>query len=138
MKSLVVYYSFSGKTKKAAQEYAAAIGADLLELTEQKKSNILTAFLIGCPNAVKGRPAKLNSFPYAWEEYDELVFAMPIWASYPAPAFNNCIAVLPKGKQVTLLMVSGGGNSEKSKAHSCELVESRGCTVKDYRDIKGT
>ncbi len=136
MKTLVVYYSFSGHSRGIAEAYAREHGADLQELRDEKKMNIFTAFLVGCPNAMKGRPAKLQNFTYHWADYDELVFVMPVWAGCPVPAFNNCAAVLPQGKQVTLILCSGGGNSAKSKQRSCELVQRQGCTVKEYTDIK--
>ena len=136
MKTLVVYYSFSGHCKKYAEELAAAQDLDLLELRDEKKMNMLRAFYPGCPNAMKRAPARLADFAYNWPDYDELVFVVPVWAGCPAPALNNCIAVLPQGKEVTLVLLSGSGSSAKSREGTIALVESRGCTVSEYRDVK--
>lgn len=137
MKTLLIYYSYSGKTEKIAKEYAVKPDVQLLPLRDEKKPGIFSAYLSGSFAAMKSRPANLAPFSCDWEQFDEFIIAMPIWAGCPAPAFNNVAAVLPEGKTVSLLMVSGSGNSQKSRERSIRMVEARGCTVKDYSDRRG-
>ena len=136
MKTAVIYYSFSGKTKSAAGGVAREEDADLFEVKTKKRYSFLTAFFRGSPAAMKQNPVEIQPLGCAFEDYDKLVLMAPIWGGFPAPPFNAVVELLPAGKEVGLIMVSGGGlckNADKIKA----LVESRGCTVTDYKDQKG-
>ena len=48
--------------------------------------------------------------------YDRVVLMTPVWAGYPAPLFNSAVELLPPGTEVEVILVSGSGNSEKSRA----------------------
>lgn len=136
MKTAVIYYSFSGKTKKAAADIAREEDADLFEVKTKKRYSFLTAYFRGAPAAIKQKVVEIEPLNCAFEDYDKLVLMAPIWGGFPAPPFNAVVELLPAGKEVGLIMVSGGGlckNADKIKA----LVESRGCTVTDYKDQKG-
>lgn len=136
MKTAVIYYSFSGKTKTAAAVVAREEDADLFEVKTKKRYSVLSAFFRGSPAAMKQKPVDIQPLGCAFEDYDKLVLMAPIWGGFPAPPFNAVVELLPAGKEVGLIMVSGGGeckNADKIKV----LVESRGCTVTDYKDQKG-
>lgn len=78
--------------------------------------------------ALQGDPIDLNS-------YDTIAMAAPVWAGFPAPAFNAIIPMLPSGKTVEVFLISGGGETkcaEKVKA----LIEKSGSIVSGITDIK--
>ena len=137
MKTLVVYYSLGGKTKKIASEKAKKDGAELLEIVPQKRYSIFTAFIKGASAAMKQKTVEIQDLKCDFSAYDKIILAAPIWGGFPAPPFNSAVNLLPVGKEVELIFVSGGGNSSKSAEQVKELVKKQGCTVTGYTDIKG-
>ena len=136
MNTLLIYYSFSGKTAALAQKLAAEEGADLLALQEASHRSKLNAFLSGSRQARGQRQAALRPFSVALAAYDKIIIAMPIWAGFPAPAINNIIELLPQGKEIELVITSGSGSSKGSAEKTKALVEAKGCHVSKYLDIK--
>jgi flavodoxin len=116
MNSIVVFYSFSGNTRKVAHflsEYLAQKGPvaviELLALDESNK------FLAQAGRAFKHTRAKLGSVNFDLSKYDLVCFGTPVWAFGPAPAMNTyldkCSGV--ENKQAVLFTTygSGAGNS---------------------------
>lgn len=136
MKTLVIYYSYSGNTRKTAAGIAGERSATLVEVSEKKKRGRIGVYFTGCPAAMMQKKAKLSAPLPDMAEYDEIVIAVPLWAGFPAPAFNNIIEQLPQGKNVEIIIVSGGGDSSGTAQRTKELVEGRGCRVTSYQDIK--
>jgi menaquinone-dependent protoporphyrinogen IX oxidase len=134
MKTVVIYFSYGGATKKLAQKYAEENQADIYEVTFSKKPGIIGAFL-SCPAARAQKTAKnIEIFTIDYAKYTDVVIMGPIWAGYPAPPVNNIIQSLPKGLTVRVQAVSAGsGSANKDKV--IRLIESRGCNVADYKDI---
>ncbi len=135
MKTLVLYYSFSGKTRKEAEKLAAAVGGELCEITELKKRNLLTAFIPGCPQALGRKASAIRTPAVKLEEYDRIYIGAPVWASSPAPAFNAAVKLLPSGKEVGIFLTSGGGDTSKSAEGTKKSIKDKGCKVIEYKDI---
>jgi flavodoxin len=131
---VVIYYSLGGTTKAYAEKASSDTGANLVRVREAHGRNIITAFIPGCPQAMKGAQPRIKPLGVDLEDYDNITLAAPIWAGHPAPAINSVAALLPPGKSVKVVLTSGGGtsNSDALKA----LIESRGCTVSEVIDIK--
>lgn len=136
MKTLVLYYSFSGKTKKEAEKIAASNKCKLYGVTEAKKRGKFSAFLRGCPQAMKRAVPAVNPVGLKFEEYDRIYIGAPVWAGYPAPAFNAMVKLLPAGKEVSVFLTSGGGDTSKSAEGTKKMITDKGCTVTEYKDIK--
>lgn len=136
MKAIVIYYSFSGKTKQIAEQKAQELNADILEVNEQKKRGILGAYIMGSFSAMRHKKVSLAQDIPNLSGYDRIVIAVPIWAGSPAPAFNVITEHLPGGKDVELILTSGSGNSAKSAVHTKGQVTHRKCRVVSYTDKK--
>jgi hypothetical protein len=136
MKTALVYFSYSGATRSLAQKTAQEKNADIYEIAFAKRPSIFGAFFL-CPDAVKQKPAK-NIAPFAidWTQYTDAVIMGPIWAGFPAPPVNNIILSLPAGLSVSVYMLSAGSGTRR-KDKVIGLIESRGCTVSEYNDIRG-
>ena len=123
MKSIVLYYSYGGHTKKVAEKLARTQGADTEAIQTLKHHGKLYTYLVDCPRALRGQGTPL---------------AAPVWASNPAPAFNEAVRQLPKGKNVQVVLVSAGG--EGATRRNAEAIRKRirhqGCTVVSYKDVK--
>ena len=136
MKTLVIYYSYTGKTKELVGKLAAQNELDILEVKETKRRFAFNAYVFGSLAARGQKQAELQPFDADFSAYDKIILAMPLWAGYPAPAMNNLISLLPSGKDVELLITSGSGNSSGSAEKTKALVAARGCRVTKYEDIK--
>jgi hypothetical protein len=74
------------------------------------------------------------ALPDLWS-YEKVIFCCPIWAGYPAPAFNNMIAALPSGKAVELYFISASGSSSKSAEGTKALITAKNCEIAAYQNI---
>ena len=129
MATAILYYSYSGTVKAFAEKQAGETGAALFEIREVKKHNGFTAFLPGCFQAMGMKSSKVVPPEADLSAYDEIVIMGPIWAGHPAPAVNGIIDLLPTGKSVSLVCLSGRGGYDLSK--TAALVTAKGCTVKE-------
>jgi len=136
MKTLILFYSFSGNTRKLASKKAAETGADIEEVTETKKMSVLKAYIIGAYRAMKRGKAEIQPIKSQLDSYEKIILMAPVWAGNPAPAFNSIIEQLPAGKKIELVMISAGSGTKKSAEGTKNLITARGCEVTDYIDIK--
>jgi flavodoxin len=77
MKTLVVYYSFSGNNEKLAFKLKESIECDTHKIIEEKKRktiSILFDFLLN-------RKSRLSSSTINVKNYDQIIFIAPIWSS---------------------------------------------------------
>ena len=136
MKTLVIFYSYSGNTLIQAERIAKQESADVIRLRDAKSRSVFATYSAGSFAAMRRKEAKLAGFNTDFSPYDKIVIAMPIWAGHPAPAINNVIACLPEGKEVELIMTSGSGSSAGTAEKTKELIVAKGCRVTSYVDIK--
>jgi flavodoxin len=129
-----VYYSYSGNTRKKAEEFAKKSGLALIEITMKKPYGKLTAFLSGCPKAMGRKSVPIN-IGGNLAEYDSFAVFMPVWAGHPAPPFNALLDALPKDVSVDLYLCSGGGETPAHEATEA-FCEGKGIKLKSYTDIK--
>lgn len=83
------------------------------EITEKKNRSLLSSFS-GCPKALHRKASKIAPAQIE-QDADRFIVGCPIWAGFPAPAFNAIIPLIPDGKEVELFFCSGGGEEPKSK-----------------------
>ncbi|MHB8964187.1 MAG: flavodoxin family protein [Saccharofermentanales bacterium] len=136
MKTVVVFYSLTGKTAEIAKAKARDENADLVELKDRKKLSMFGAYVFGSFKAMKQKKAKLQDFSADFSQYDKVIVAMPVWASMPAPAFNNVVEVLPSDKLVEVILASAGGDSKDASVKIRQALQSKGCTLLKMTDIK--
>ena len=137
MKTLVLYYSYSGKTKKVAEKAAEQNNADIVEVKEPVKRSTISAYVKGSLAARKQKKFELLPIDCDLSQYDRIILAAPIWFGFPAPPMNNMIDMLPHGKEVLLILTSGSGKSTGSAEKTKQLVQNRGCSVIKYKDVAG-
>ena len=132
----ILYYSFGGSTRKLAKERAKAQGADLYEIREARKRTLLRSFFPGCTDARKRIASAILPFEIDWNKYERVDLYAPVWAGYPAPAFNAALALIPQGKETAIVLCSGGGETPQSKDGTIALVTRRGMRFVSYEDFK--
>ena len=134
MKTIILYYSHSGNTKALANKKAKELGSDIEEIIESKRP--FPFMIIGIHRASKRKKTEIQLIKAQMNNYDKFIIMAPVWAAHPAPAFNNVIEYLPTGKDVELIMVSGGGGTKKSTEGTKNLIIQKGCTVVNYTDVR--
>jgi len=116
MKSVVIYYSYSGNTKKVAQmltELLAQKGevqqTELVGLDESK------SFFGQCRRAFLRKRATLQPVNLDLSRYDLICLGTPVWAFGPTPAINTyldkCFGL--EGKNVILFTTYGSGTGNE-------------------------
>jgi flavodoxin len=127
MKSLVVFYSLTGKTKLVSKAIAEELNATLVEIEEMKsrKPGFLT-YLTGGFASVTNRESAINPIDIDLKQYDRLFIGSPIWASRPTPAINSFIYKTNfEGKNVVPFFTMGGNNSDKAFRNITTKIERR-------------
>jgi len=124
MKSLVVYYSLTGKTKLVAQVIAEALNATLLEIEERRPIPIPFVYLSGGFAAFTNRGTKINPIDVDLKQYERIFIGSPTWASRPTPAINSFIYQTNfEGRSVIPFFTMAGDNSEKALANIMAKIE---------------
>jgi flavodoxin len=117
MKALVVYFSRSGVTKKAAEKISADLGADSEEITEKSKRSGVFGFLKSGMEAYTGRLATIDPPKRDASQYDLVVIGTPIWAGKMSSPVRSYIAGnKDKLKSVAFFATLGGDDAEKALA----------------------
>lgn len=136
MKTVIIYYTFGGSTKREAERLGAALNVPLYRVKESHNRSLFAAFVPGGFSAMNRKAAAIQPLNFDLNEYDRIIIGCPVWAGYPAPAFNSIVQLLPTGKEVELFLCSGGGNTQKSEQGTKMLIEKKERTVIDYRNVK--
>lgn len=110
MKTIVVYYSYSGNTKKTAQSAAVKENADIFEVTDIKKPSKIQAYLIAALN----RKQEVNPLNIDFSSYERIIVMAPLWGLRPAPAINNVFAEIPEGREIEIVIVGADENPRDS------------------------
>jgi flavodoxin len=120
MKSLVVYYTRTGKTKFVAETIATQLGADIEEIVDLKKRAGTLGWIMSGKDASRKSLTGIAPTRKAPADYDLIVIGTPIWAWSPTPAIRTYISQNNlSGKKVALFytfdsdMKQGG---ERTKA----------------------
>lgn len=112
MKSIIVYYSYSGNTKKVAHalaEYLKDKGeAELISLQALDESN---SFFGQGNRAFRRIKARIEPTKFDLSVYDLICLGSPVWAFGPAPAMNTYLAECSgiEGKDIILFTTYGSG-----------------------------
>jgi flavodoxin len=126
MKSLVVYYSLTGKTKLVAEAIAEALNATLLEIEERRPIPFPFVYLSGGFAAFTNRGSKINPIDVDLKQYERIFVGSPMWAYRPAPAINSFIYKTNfEGRSVIPFFTMGGDDSKKALANITAKVEKR-------------
>jgi len=125
MKSLVVYYSLTGKTKLVSRVIAEALNAKLVEIKETKprKPGGLV-YLTGSLAALMNKGSKTKPVDINLKRYERIFIGSPTWASRPAPAINSFIYKTDfDGRSIIPFFTTGGDNADKALANIRAKIE---------------
>jgi len=112
MKSIIVYYSFTGNTKEVSailSEYLKEKGQ--VETIELKDLNENGRFFSQAAKAFRHKRAEIESVNFELKDYDLICLGTPVWAFGPTPAINTyldkCFGI--ENKEIILFTTYGSG-----------------------------
>jgi len=137
MKTLIVYYSYTGKTALVAQELASKLGADLREIRDKERPSTLAAYFVGSYKALRNIGTEIQPMEVSCAGYDRVFVGSPVWAGRPAPPVNTFLKQADfTGKQVVAFVTMGGSNPAVSLEKMGEAITAQGGTVTGSFSIK--
>jgi len=134
MKTLVIFYSYTGDTKAIAQQLAEKDSLDIVEIQDIDRPGSIKAYTVGCYYAMLGRSWPIHPLSVDLETYDHYILLAPVWAGRIPPAMSAVLENLPEGKTADVKMVSASGKS------SCQerletIFKEKGGSLESFEDI---
>ena len=127
MKTLVVYYSLSGRTELVARALSGELKTDLVKVEEPKKHSLIYYYVVGSFAALKGKLCEIKPVDFSLSGYERIFIGSPVWGSSPVPAINAFIAKADlAGKTVTPFVTMGGKNGEGAIKKMSDKVIAKG------------
>jgi len=121
-KTLVVFYSRTGTTRRVAEVIAAELAADVEEIVDKKSRGGPLGWLSGGRDATLRRTAEIEEPKNDPAGYDLVVIGSPVWAWSMTPAVR---AYLKRQKerlpQVAFFALAGSSGAEKTVAAMAAL-----------------
>jgi flavodoxin len=121
MKTLIVYYSRDGNTRKVAQQLVKLLKADLEEIIDRKNRSGLIGLITGSIDAALKKLTEIGKTKYNPEKYDLTVVGTPIWASTMTPTIRTYLT----------------NNKFKKIAFFCTCSGSQGKSFLDMKQVSG-
>jgi flavodoxin len=113
MRTLLVYYSFSGNTDHVAKLFAGVLKkAGEVDVHRLLPKDEIRDFIGQCRAARAHKRADLSGrVEYDASPYDLVILGCPVWAFAPVPAMNTYLDNVSglNGKRVMVLLTSGSG-----------------------------
>jgi flavodoxin len=128
MKTLVVYYSLTGKTELVAQALARELGADLRRVEDVDKPAVNWWFMVTAGlAALRGAESPIKPIDTGLQGYDRVFVGSPVWGGSPSTAINTFIARADfSGKAVIPFMTMGSDDAAGALKKMGERIEKKG------------
>jgi len=135
MKSIIIYYSYTGNTKKIAEILGEILSqkgeSEFIELRPLDESD---RFFIQATRAFRHKRAEIGSVNFDLNNFDLICFGTPVWAFSPVPAMNTyldrCLGL--EDKSVILFVTYHSGAGVQRCLNYMEKILSRK-GVKDFK-----
>ncbi|MFO7736686.1 MAG: flavodoxin domain-containing protein [bacterium] len=127
LKTLMVYFSETGNTKKTAERIASLLEADLERIEEKARDRSgFFGFLVAGKDAYFGNVSEIKTVSADLEKYDLIIMGTPIWAWSITPALRAFIKdnkKILKNKRVVFFTTSGGTDVQEVKGDVEEILK---------------
>jgi flavodoxin len=124
VKTLVVYYSRSGTTRKLAKGIAESLGADIEEIVELRDRRGGRGYVRSLVEALRRRPTPISPAKQDPAAYGLVVVGTPVWvASLSSPVRSYLLANKARLREVAFFCTLGGSGNERAFAQMQELTE---------------
>ncbi len=91
MKSLVVFYSKTGITKKVAENIKEILNCDIEEVVDLKKRSGILGFIISGRDAALEKLTEIKKLTKNISQYEHIIIGTPVWAGNITPAIRTFV-----------------------------------------------
>ncbi len=91
MKTIIVFYSLTGNTKKVAESIAEILKCDIEEIIDYKNRKGFLGFLISGRDAILKKTTQISPISKDISQYEHVIIGTPVWASNITPAIRTFI-----------------------------------------------
>jgi flavodoxin len=114
MKTLVVFYSRTGHTRKIGQILEETLQCDAEEISDTKNRMGLFGWLRSGRDAMRRKLTTIQPPRYNPRDYDLIIMGTPVWGGMPTPAIRTYITQnFNNLKKVALFCTHGGSDVDK-------------------------
>lgn len=122
MKTLVLFYSRTGTTKKVAEKIATILGADIEEISDNINRSGVRGYLISGKEAVLKKINKINPIIHNISDYDLVIIGTPVWAWTMSSPIRSLITEQKENfKQVAFFCTQGGEGNQGALSDMIKL-----------------
>lgn len=113
MKKLIVFYSRTGVTKKAAEILAKEIDAEIKEIKDKDKREGATGYLRSGYQAMNRKLAEIEQDEKNPNDYELVIIGTPVWADKIPPAIRTYLTRNKLEKKIGILITMGGSGDKE-------------------------
>ncbi|HNQ34869.1 MAG TPA: flavodoxin [bacterium] len=111
LRVLVVYYSWTGNTRRVAEAIARQAGAEIREIVEKQPRRGVRGWLSGARDAARKRPSEIEPPPEG--NYDLVIVGTPVWAFTMVPAVRAfLVQSRPRLRDLAFFCTQGSSGAE--------------------------
>lgn len=114
MKTLIVFFSRTGNTKKAAEKLKEKLEADIEELRDKKDRKGMLGYIIAGHDVVRKKSTEIEDTKFDPSVYDLVILGTPVWVGTMAPAVKKYIE-LNKDKFKKLAFFTTQGSVKRQR-----------------------
>jgi flavodoxin len=135
-KTLVVFYSRSGTTRRIAEALSAVLKCDLEEITEPKPRTGFLGYIRSLLEAGCKRPSKILPKKHEVSSYDLVIIGTPVWAwSLSSPVRAYLMATANQLREVAFFCTLGGNGSAFAQMTAIVGKEPRAACAITQREV---
>ncbi len=116
MKTLIIFYSRTGTTRKVAKTLADALGADVAEIRCNRYRRGPLRYLRAGYDSVRGNLPPIDIPDTRYSDFDLILIGAPIWTSHPALPLRAFLAQAAELPARVALFLTYGGHSPPEMA----------------------
>jgi flavodoxin len=139
VKTLVTFYSRTGKTKKIGREIAKNLNADIDYIKDLKPRMGSVNFIIAGKDAITNQLTKIK-YKKDPSKYDLVIIGTPVWSFTMSPAIRTYLKENKgKFKKIALFCTQGSNSAARTLKKMAELSKKPLATFNIntyYKDIK--
>ena len=117
MKTLIAYYSRTGKNERVAKDIQKGLGCDIEKIEDMKNRGGVLGFITGGKDAFLKKTTEIGKIQKNPEDYELIILMSPVWSGLIVPAIRTYVSEnREKLNNVAFVSVSGAGEKGNGKA----------------------
>jgi flavodoxin len=124
MKTLILFYSRTGITKKIAENLTNSLGADIEEVFDTVNRSGVFGYMRAGKDAISKKLTIIKPLIHNLADYDLIIIGTPVWVGLMATPIRTIITEQKdKIKQVALFCTQGANYTQGALADMTKLLE---------------